>query len=142
MKVVINKCYGGFGLSYKGVMHYAKLKGIKLYAYTDEASTPDGRYIPPDKRKLKEYDGSRDQLFVYYATKPCKNCKQLNENYYHPYDMKRDDPDLIKTVEQLGKKANGSFAELSIVEIPDGTHYLIDDYDGIEHIAEEHMTWY
>jgi len=27
-KIVYNNCYGGFGLSEKAVLHYAKLKGI------------------------------------------------------------------------------------------------------------------
>ena len=32
-------------------------------------------------------------------------------------------------------------AELAIVEIPDGIEWEIDDYDGIETIAETHRTW-
>ena len=31
--IVINACYGGFGLSYEAVMLYAKKKGMELYAY-------------------------------------------------------------------------------------------------------------
>ena len=33
MKVVINACYGGFGLSHKAIMRYAELKGFKLYPW-------------------------------------------------------------------------------------------------------------
>ena len=36
MKIVINICYGGFGLSHKGMMKYAELKGLKLYPYKDD----------------------------------------------------------------------------------------------------------
>jgi len=31
MKVVINTCYGGFGLSHEAMLRYAEIKGIKLY---------------------------------------------------------------------------------------------------------------
>jgi hypothetical protein len=44
-------------------------------------------------------------------------------------------------VEELGDKASGQFAELVVVEIPDGVDYEIDEYDGNEHIAEKHRTW-
>jgi ABC-type transporter Mla MlaB component len=30
-KVVINRCYGGFGLSHEAIMRIAEIKGIKLY---------------------------------------------------------------------------------------------------------------
>ncbi len=30
---------------------------------------------------------------------------------------------------------------LKIVEIPAGTEYTIEEYDGIEHIAQVHNTW-
>jgi hypothetical protein len=30
---------------------------------------------------------------------------------------------------------------LRIVEIPDGVEWHISEYDGIEHIAENHRTW-
>ena len=57
------------------------------------------------------------------------------------HDIPREDPDLVRTVRDLGKKANDQFAELHIVEIPDGVLWEIEEYDGIEHIAEQHRTW-
>jgi hypothetical protein len=46
----------------------------------------------------------------------------------------RADPVMVRIVETLGKDANGSRANLSIVEIPDGMQYEIDEYDGFESI--------
>ena len=33
MKLVINQCYGGFGLSPKGIKRYLELKGKECYCY-------------------------------------------------------------------------------------------------------------
>lgn len=98
MKVVINKCYGGFGLS-------------------------DAAY-----EKLNEWG-------MTFTKK---------DGYWKPYAWRRDDrtnPLLVRVVEELGKGADGGYAELKIVEIPDDVKYEIDEYDGIEHIAENHRTW-
>lgn len=46
----------------------------------------------------------------------------------------REDPILIQVIETLGSKANGYCADLSIQEIPDGSRYEIDEYDGWETI--------
>lgn len=56
-------------------------------------------------------------------------------------DLQRDDPILIQVIEQLGNKANGIHASLKIVEIPDDVEWVIQEYDGIEHVAEKHRTW-
>ncbi len=40
MKVVINSCYGGFGLSAKAVKRYQKIKGIE-YVYDDDIPRND-----------------------------------------------------------------------------------------------------
>lgn len=53
----------------------------------------------------------------------------------------RADPLLVQTVEELGEAANGAHAELKIVEIPDGTKWEIDEYDGMESIHEVHQSW-
>lgn len=38
-------------------------------------------------------------------------------------------------------EASGRLAELEVVEIPDGTDWEIDDYDGVETIHEKHQSW-
>lgn len=101
MKLVINKCYGGFGLSKKAIEEYAKTKGITL-----------GKY---------------NETWGYY------------EGFNDPA---RDDQDLVTIVERLGEAANGRCAELSVVEIPDGVNWKVEEYDGKEWIAEVHRTWY
>jgi len=55
----------------------------------------------------------------------------------------RTDPDLIRIVEEMGSDAASSrHADLIIIEIPDDIEYVIEEYDGREHIAEKHRTWY
>lgn len=56
-------------------------------------------------------------------------------------DNKRTNPDLIKCIETLGERANGEFACLEVVEIPDDINWEIEDYDGMEWVSEEHRTW-
>jgi hypothetical protein len=47
---------------------------------------------------------------------------------------KRNDPRLIEAVEKLGVDANGKYAKLKIIEIPDGSYFHIQEYDGMENI--------
>jgi hypothetical protein len=49
---------------------------------------------------------------------------------------------LIQVVEEMGGMANGSFASLKIVEIPNDVNWYIEDYDGHEWVAERHRTWH
>lgn len=57
-------------------------------------------------------------------------------------DIPRDDPSLIRLVEEMGDEANGVCARLGIVEIPDDVAWEIESYDGHEQVAEQHRTWY
>ncbi len=58
------------------------------------------------------------------------------------YWLERDDPILVKVVEELGDKANAtSGAKLKVVRIPNDVEWELGEYDGIEHIAELHRTW-
>lgn len=56
-------------------------------------------------------------------------------------ELKRNDPKLVACVEKLGKEASGGFAQLKIVEIPDDVDWYVEDYDGLEWVAEKHRTW-
>ena len=145
-EVVINSCYGGFGLSHEAMMEYAKLKGIELYGYinarTRNRIQNNGT---PELSRYELYDPKHDKNEIcvhYYSTKLLKTCsnKELNDNYFHP-DLIRDDPDLVKVVRKLGKKANERCADLKIVEIPYDVEWVIEEYDGIEWVAEKHQTW-
>ncbi len=66
---------------------------------------------------------------------------EVNPRYGFCRSVERHDPNLIKVVEEMGKEANGSCANLKIIEIPDGLDYVIEEYDGKEWVAEKHRTW-
>lgn len=69
-----------------------------------------------------------------------KACDELGlENGYD--SIKRNDPKLIKVIEKLGKDANGKFANLKVIEIPDDVDWVVEEYDGNEWIAEKHRVW-
>ena len=60
--------------------------------------------------------------------------------YY--WEIDRGDPHLVRVVEELGPEASGERSELKVAEIPDGVRWEIQEYDGLEWIAEKHRTWY
>ena len=139
MKVVINKCYGGFGLSIKAEDLFAKAKGYKLYRYKQtsyEHQHGKDEYIKIDTDEIFSLTFKKD-LGDKISTIPNKE-----DTWFSSYNINREDPDLISIVETLGKDADGNFAELGIVEIPNGTDYQIDEYDGVESIHEVHQSWY
>lgn len=90
MKIIINACYGGFGLSEKA-----------LALFNERAGT------------VTTYER----------------------------DIARNNPILVEIVEQLGEAADGGFAKLKFVEIPDDVQWQIDEYDGNEWVAEKHRIW-
>jgi hypothetical protein len=90
VKVVINRCFGGFGLSDASLHEYKRRRGI------------------------------------------------TDENFWY-YDIPRECPVLVEMVEQ--GDADGAFSDLKVVEIPDDVNWYIEEYDGMEHVAERHRTW-
>ena len=67
----------------------------------------------------------------------------IDDRHYFPHDeVEREDPLLVQTVETLKEKSFGQCALLKVVEIPEDVKYFIQEYDGFEHIAEVHRTWY
>ena len=53
----------------------------------------------------------------------------------------RDDPVLVAIVREVGVDADTRYAELKIVEVPYGVKWQIEEYDGVEWVAEKHRTW-
>lgn len=104
-KIVINTCFGGFGLSKEAILLGRKLSGDPLWG---------GACLKGD-----QLEGWKSPM---------------RHDYSGGDDLDRDDPLLIRVVEELGKKADGDCAKLSIVDLPKGTLYRIDEYDGRESI--------
>jgi hypothetical protein len=58
------------------------------------------------------------------------------------YDIERTDPALVQVVEEMGEAANGMSAALRIAELPAGTLYRIDEYDGSETVmTQDDYNW-
>lgn len=51
-------------------------------------------------------------------------------------------PLLVQVVEELGDRAGGPCACLKVVEIPADVKWTIEEYDGLEWVAEAHRTVY
>ena len=121
-RIVINTCIGGFGLSHKAIIRYGELKGIKIKAKLDNdyGETP------------KELFG--DSLFTSYY--------YPSGDFFSQYKILKDDIHLIQVIEELGEKANGEYAYLKIVDIPDDVDWIImTTEEGYEYVAEKHRTW-
>ena len=127
-KIVINTCYGGFSLSEKGIVEYARLKGLTVYP------EPDNRFkfLPP----------------TYWTVPVEERVKPIDDDWegyisqtIYDWDIPRDDPALVLAVEALGEEAYGRFSKLKVVEIPDDVKWEIEEYDGKEGVAEVHETW-
>lgn len=129
-KIVINDCYGGFSLSPEGLEEYAKLKGIeKLYWFEYDF---DLEKLTSIQRPNKVVGA----LLAYTIPNPDNKTTSFSNR-----DIPRDDPKLVEVVEKLSNKANGCYAELSVIEIPDDVEWTIEEHDGVEWISEKHRTW-
>ena len=159
-KIVINKCYGGFGLSPLAVMEWAKRKGRDCFFFANKR-TPDGqridfeKYIPvslsqaegefmwhafdiPNPNEILKHKKDWHEMTLRERTASNKN---HDKHSLSLRDIERDNPDLVAVVKKLGAKADGKHAKLKIITIPRDTKYSIEEYDGIEWIAENHETW-
>lgn len=138
-EIVINRCWGGYGLSNKALKRYAELKGFKICFYEQtKYKYRDG------KDEYKRIDNPHKKVFISHSFKKDfgKIIDKLDDNdFFSDYHIKRDDEVLIQVVKELGDKANGSHSKLSIVKIPSHIEWEISDYDGMEKVEEKHRTW-
>ena len=129
-KIVINSCYGGFSLSVEGMKRYAEIKGLPLYIEGDDFCLTFWT-IPAEERT-----GLIDQKnWSTFTNEERKQSNQLVDKYtISSRDFDRTDPILVQVVEELGSKADGSCAKLTIETLEKGTLYRINEYDGYESI--------
>ena len=70
-----------------------------------------------------------------------KERMNIKDTNFWDRSIPRDCETLVQIVQELGKKADGDFSELGIVEVPEEVEWQIDEYDGQEWVAEKHRTW-
>ena len=73
--------------------------------------------------------------------KKIKNPKAKSQINAYAFDNDRSHPLLVEAVQKLGAKANGLYATLKIVEIPDDVEWRVDAVNGKEIIREKHRIW-
>ncbi len=128
-KIVYNACHGGFSLSHEAIMRYAEIKGITLYPHYDEMFGMTSYYLcsPEEWEQINAEEQAMPVSPDRFA--------RSNALYFGARDFERNDLVLVQVVEELGDKANGNHAELRIIDIPAGTLYRIDEYDGLETVS-------
>lgn len=150
MKIVINKCFGGFGISDIAIMELAEMKSecIVIHEpkdYYGGNNKNSSRAAEWESKYLKDLEECEDIGNGYKGKKHWggslyKDGKIFTTNVRHD-DKMRTHKDLIAVVEKLGEKSFGDCAELEIVEVPDDVEYYIHDYDGMEQVHEQHRSW-
>ena len=111
-KIVINKSYEQFFVSYKAFIRLRELGQVEALQETDR--------------------GAHWPLAAAPQEPSLNRCGAL---------IPRDDKRLVQVVEELRGAANGYAAELKVVEIPDDVQWVIDKTEGMEHVSEVHRTW-
>lgn len=106
-KVVLNKTFGGFQLSERAKRLILNLKGIAFFEYMNKWK--DVCFV--------------DRLVTTDTEAYEHECIDWN-------DIPRNDPELIRAVEQLGRLAGQSGSRLEVESIDLSVY--IHDYDGME----------
>jgi hypothetical protein len=144
MKVVINKCFGGFSLSPEATLECYRLGMTDIATPVDEYFRGDrdpndrlGRNTALNEWRQYLAGGSSNRTGKMFLTVFSPDEKFVLSNR----PSNRSDAVLVQVVESMGEKADGACADLRVVEIPDGIEYEIDEYDGLESIHETHRSW-
>lgn len=119
-KIVINTDWGGFGLSEEAFENLLRRKGI-------------------------EWETEEKKVFGVYGKSYYRKDHLGDENHYlseYDFYQNRADPDLVAVVEEMSSNADGNYASLKVVDVPDDVKWYIDEHDGRESVHEEHRVWY
>lgn len=146
MKVVINKCFGGFGLSQAAYERLIEL-GMPVKPCIAQKRGADGLWLPEPRNNGEHITDYMHPESTFEGRGIDQDTMvRMNNGRYHAGWL-RDQPHgrthalLVQVVEELGGKASDRLAALKVVEIPAGVEWEIEDYDGREHIAQKHQAW-
>lgn len=122
IKAVINRKYGGFGLSQK------VLERLKEQGWTVGTFNQEHKPVDPNVDLLIRPIGTS----YGYVT---EGLLYINWWKHHENDETfRTRKEIVALVEELGEKANGEHALLEIVNVDDDYYWEIKNYDGVESI--------
>jgi hypothetical protein len=141
VRIVINRCYGGFSLSPEAALWLFE-RGFDQEGF----KTPAGDYFNSWLASGNEHDIAlknwREYLLSDRKHTSFVTVFSPDEKFVlsiRPKD--RTHPLLVECVETMGDAASSDLADLEVIEIPDGIHWAIDEYDGIESVHEVHRSW-
>jgi len=128
IEIMINNCFGGFGFSKQASQEYVKRScNLPVIAKGDSDTIPLLFSQTTTNITSEEGGDSEESTF-----------RTINA-----YSIKRHDPLMIQIVKELGEKAYGFCAQISIETIPAQyiNHYSIEDYDGTEAVVIHYNTY-
>lgn len=139
MKVVVNRCEGGFNLSPLAVKRYLELKGYPCYIYKQTKYAFEGSKPEYERITIGEVTNNS----VYYSIEDLGSV--VNEfpekTVLKIQKIQRNDKALVQAVEELWSTASGKHSQLEVIEIPDDIEWEIENKNGYEIIHEKHRSW-
>ncbi|MBC2037906.1 hypothetical protein [Listeria marthii] len=140
MKIILNKCFGGFTLSHIAFLHLCELKRIDVHAYLVKENEGTFQFKKIDKWYKTSNNLSEHIRYLKNELPKLELSLQENHNFLEYVNLDLDganraDLDLIRTVEIFGGAANTIYSKLTVVEIPDGNDFIIHEYDGFESVV-------
>jgi hypothetical protein len=139
MKIVINAKFGGFGMSEEAIELYKSYITSKdpTMVFTDSFF---------NQRKGSDVAHLSQRFLKEEAAITKEQSTERKEDPENDIGMRipRYDPCLVRVVEELGRTAGPSYSNLTVVDIPDGIDWVIEEYDGYEWVSERHkiFTYY
>lgn len=151
-KVIINKCFGGYGFEPFTIQKYAEAKGAQLFWYTRDYTYDAGRLKEKWNRttidEIEKQGGLRmgnwpliedmgdSFIFEWEGEMFDRLVYQLPTN-----GESRTDPVLIDIIEKYGDKNRHGCHAPTVIEVPDGVEWVVDEYDGMESLHEAHRIF-
>ena len=137
MKIVVNRCFGGFLLSNEALTMLVERGSMGLRSMSEK------EYFGPSGRPKSGIEKIKPWKYGFgVGLIPGVLFKNGKVYFFEDYiDEHRVCQNLVDVVLQLGSKASGDISKLSVIEIPDGIDWYIHKYDGLETIHEVHRSW-